>query len=522
VRTTIETDVLVIGAGIAGSSAALAAADAGCRVILLTLGKGTASCSTEYAQGGIIYRGARDSKAMLIRDIEVAGDHLCNPAALGQLAEDGPALVERILINRLHVPFDRTGRGTLDLTREGAHHVARIIHCADATGHEIAQAFWHAAGVHPKITVFERTTAIDLLTTSHHSLNAVDLYQPTQCFGAYVLTERPHGIVGILAKETVLATGGLGQVYLHTTNGSGARGDGYAMALRAGVRLANMEYVQFHPTTLFRPDAGNFLISEAVRGEGGILKDTHGKAFAHRYHRLGSLAPRDIVSRAIHSEMLKQHAACMFLDISHKPAAWVRQRFPTIHARCLEHGIDMSREPIPVVPAAHYACGGVVVDTSGQSSIPRLRAVGEVSCTGLHGANRLASTSLLEGLVWGTLCGEDVARAIHHTRRFYFPPVAAWREEHEHVEPALLEQDWMIIKHTMWNYVGLVRGERRLRRAQRILRELQTEVETYYRKAAMTDHIIGLRNGLQTARSILYAAIRNPHSRGCHFRTEKE
>ncbi len=521
-RKTMDTDVLVIGAGIAGCTAALAAADGGCAVFLLTLGQGTSTSSTEYAQGGIIYRGVRDSQAALMRDIANAGDHLCSPDATRQLASRGPEMIDRVLIKRLHVPFDEDRRGHLDLTREGAHSVARIIHCADTTGHAIARACWHAVRAHRRITVIEQATAIDLLTTSHHSKNAIDLYRPTQCIGAYVLTEKPHEIVGVLAKETILATGGLGHVYLHTTNGSGARGDGYAMALRAGARLANMEYVQFHPTTLFRPNAENFLISEALRGEGAILKDAHGIAFAEKYHPLGSLAPRDVVARAIHSEMLDQHAACMYLDISHKRAAWVRTRFPAIYSKCLEHGVDITRQPIPVVPAAHYACGGVVVDMAGRTSIPRLRAVGEVSCTGVHGANRLASTSLLEGLVWGTLCGEDVARMVGESPKFYIPRIAPWREEHEHVEPALIEQDWLIIKHTMWNYVGLVRGERRLSRAQRILRELQTEVETYYRKAAITDRIIGLRNGLQTARSILYAALRNPHSRGCHFRVEKE
>jgi L-aspartate oxidase len=325
----------------------------------------------------------------------------------------------------------------------------------------------------------------------------------------------------IYAKQTVLATGGLGQVYLYTTNNTCARGDGYAMALRAGAILVNMEYVQFHPTSLYSQNANNFLITEAMRGEGGELRDAKGRKFARKYHQLGSLAPRDVVSRAIHTEMLSQHRQCMYLDITHQPTEWVKTRFPTIYQVCREHSIDITRAPIPIVPAAHYACGGILVDSNGNTTMPRLRAVGEVSCTGIHGANRLASTSLLEAVVWGAWAGRDIAREVSERKKFYFPVVARWREEKQHVDPALMEQDWMIIKHTMWNYVGLIRGDRRLRRAQRVLRELQTEVETFYRRAAMTDQIIGLRNGLQTARAVLYAALRNPHSRGCHYREQQ-
>jgi len=291
------------------------------------------------------------------------------------------------------------------------------------------------------------------------------------------------------------------------------------MALRASARIANMEFVQFHPTTLFGSAAQNFLISEALRGEGAELKDETGRKFAKRYHPLGSLAPRDVVARAINSEMLKRHQQCMYLDISHKPSAWIKERFPTIYKKCLEHKIDITTMPIPIVPAAHYSCGGIMVDKVGRSSIPRLRAIGEVSCTGVHGANRLASISLLEALVWGVESGKDMAKEIRTRKKYYFPPVSDWKEKKEKIDPALIEQDWMSIKHTMWNYVGLVRSDRRLRRAQIILRELQTEVELFYTEAEMNDEIIGLRNGLQTARAILYAAIRNPESCGCHYKT---
>ncbi|NLF39194.1 L-aspartate oxidase [bacterium] len=516
-RNSRETDVLVIGTGIGGCSAALAAADAGCRVIMVTRGAGVEKSSTVRAQGGIIYRGKNDSAAALMKDIMAAGDGLCDPVAVKQLATKGPPLVREMLINRAGVPFDRTKHGGCDLTREGGHGIARIIHCSDWTGRSIAHALWDAVRAHGRITVIEHQTAVDLLTTSHHSHNPVDVYRPITCVGAYVLDNRSHHVGAVIAKQTVLASGGLGQVYLHTTNSEGARGDGYAMALRAGARLANMEYVQFHPTTLHGITTGNFLITESLRGEGAALVDRKGRPFAGQYHPMGSLAPRDVVARAIHQEMIRQNEECMFLDISHKPAGWIMERFPNIYQACREFGVDITKGPIPVVPAAHYACGGIIVNLVGQTTINGLRAVGEVSCTGVHGANRLASTSLLEALVWGTWCGRDVHREISETRRWYVPRISPWIEEHEPVDPALVMQDWMIIRHTMWNYVGLVRSERRLRRAQRILRELQTEVEQFYRRATMTDQIIGLRNGLETARSILDAALRNPHSRGCHY-----
>jgi L-aspartate oxidase len=520
-REALETDVLVIGAGIGGCITALTAAENGCQVTIITRKSANNDSSTILAQGGIVYKGTKDSLKSLASDIEIAGAGMCSTDAVRHIAREGAKLVKDLLIDQLHVPFDRGARNNLDLTREGAHSVPRIIHCADQTGKYIAEALWNAVVKHRCITILENTTAIDLLTTSHHSQNQQDIYRPVECVGAYVLQSRPHKIIELFAKQTVLATGGIGQVYLYTTNNTSARGDGYAMALRAGATLANMEYIQFHPTTLYSQNANNFLITEAMRGEGAVLHDEKGKKFATKYHPMGSLAPRDIVSRAIHTEMLAKHRPCMYLDIRHKPTEWIKTRFPTIYSTCLEHDIDITKTPIPIVPAAHYACGGILVDKAGNTSIPRLRAVGEVSCTGIHGANRLASTSLLEAVVWGAWTGRDIARAVSEQRKFYTPVVAKWREEKEHVDPALLEQDWMIIKHTMWNYVGLVRGDRRLRRAQRVLRELQTEIETFYRRAAMTDQIIGLRNGLQTSRAVLYAALRNPRSLGCHYREKQ-
>ncbi len=521
-KINLKTEILIIGAGIGGCTTAITAADNGCKVILLTSGRNVENSSTVRAQGGIIYKGIKDSQKSLIEDIENAGDGMCNPEAVRHLAKEGPKIVKNFLIDKVNVKFDKNKNGKLDLTREGGHKIERIIHCSDSTGKSIAEVLWEKVKKHKNITIFSNTTAIDLITTSHHSLNSVDIYLPITCVGAYVLKQKSHKTIKILAKETILATGGLGQVYLHTTNGAGSRGDGFAMALRASARIANMEFIQFHPTTLYGTAADNFLITESLRGEGGILLNANGEKFAKKYHKLGSLAPRDIVSRAIHNEMLKTHQSFVYLDISHKSAEWLINRFPTIYNKCLEHKIDITKMPIPIVPAAHYACGGVMVDKFGKTSVPRLRAVGEVSCTGVHGANRLASTSLLEALVWGVWTGKDVGENVKRKRKFFFPKTAPWIDKTEKVDISLLNQDWMIIKHTMWNYVGLIRGERRLRRAQRILRELQTEIETFYRRVAISDEIIGLRNGLQTARAILYAAIRNARSKGCHYREKQK
>jgi L-aspartate oxidase len=334
-----------------------------------------------------------------------------------------------------------------------------------------------------------------------------------------VLDQARGEIFPITARETVLATGGLGRVYLHTTNPPGAGGDGIAMASRAGARCINLQYIQFHPTTLYHP-SGRFLLSEAMRGEGARLVDRRGREFMSRFHPNGSLAPRDIAARAIYQVMLESGEPCAYLDISHKPAAQVRDRFPGIYAHCLQLGLDITKQPIPVVPAAHYSCGGIAVDEWGRTNLARLRAVGEVSCTGLHGANRLASTSLLECLVWGTRAGADAAKGILKGGDYYVPRIVPWRYEHEAVDPALIAQDWLTIQQTMWNYVGLIRSEKRLNRAYEILRELNVEISRFYEKAEVTDDMIGLRNGIQTARLVLLAAKESRESRGCHYRVD--
>jgi L-aspartate oxidase len=514
-----ETDVLIIGAGIAGCCTALAVADAGYNVLLTTRSGDPFDCSTAHAQGGIIYRGKDDSPDLLTRDILEAGAGICSEVAAHQLAEKGPPLVESLLIHKLGVAFDRDETGRFDITEEGAHSMPRILHVEDLTGRAIEEHLLVAVRKHPRINLLTQTTAVDLLTFSHHSKRRTDVYSPPTCMGAYLLDQQTQQVNACLARETVLATGGLGQIFLHTSNPPAARGDGIAMAYRAGARLINLEYVQFHPTTLYSGDASNFLISESVRGEGGVLVDAERRPFMEKYHPRGSLAPRDIVARAIHEEMLAQHTSCVYLDITHKPADWIRERFPNIHRRCLEAGIDMTKSPIPVVPAAHYSCGGVATDLRGRTSLDRLWAVGEVACTGLHGANRLASTSLLEGLVWGHEAGLAIAERLGEKQN-YSPLVDEWKHEKEPVDPALIYQDWLTIRYTMWNYVGLARSRRRLNRARHILRELQMEVEDFYLRAVLTDDMVGLRNGVQTALAVLFAASENRQSIGCHYRID--
>jgi L-aspartate oxidase len=513
----IETDVLVIGSGIAGTMVALKCAQSGARVVQLHRSNDPEQTNTRWAQGGIIYTGPGDSPGLLAGDIEAAGAGLTYPPAARALAEDGPRLIKKILIQELNISFDRNGDGGIDITDEGAHSVPRIAHHKDCTGKAIHDGMEAAVAAEPRITRLHAWTAIDLLTLAHHSRRPLDLYEPNTCIGAYALDRATGKVSAILAKETILATGGLGELYLHTTNPPGARGDGVAMAYRAGARLMNLEYVQFHPTALFCPPAPRFLISESMRGEGARLILRDGSEFMHRYHPQGSLAPRDVVARAIHEELLSRSDPCVYLDLTHKDSDWIRRRFPTICGQCLTLGIDITAQPIPVVPAAHYSCGGVATDLDGRTTIRRLWAVGEVACTGLHGANRLASTSLLEGLVFGYRCAQSIMRRYASAEYPVAPPIDPWKDEVEPGDPALILQDWNTIKYTMWNYVGLVRTTKRMRRAFQFLRELQEEVESFYARTRLDDDLIGLRNGVQAALAVLYAAMQNHTSRGCHY-----
>ena len=508
-----NTDVLVIGSGLAGCIAAMTAADAGRHVTLVTRSAQLQSGSSAWAQGGIVFRGDNDSQQCLKEDIINASGGHCYEPAVEQLCALGPELVERWLLDRLQVPFSKGEQGAYSRTAEAAHSVPRILYAADHTGKTITQKLVEGVSAHPNITVLTDLTGVELLTTNHHSLDLNHTYETARCFGARFWAQSEKRILAICAEHTILATGGLGQLFLHTTNPRESRGDGIAMAYRAGARCVNLEYIQFHPTKLYH-DKERFLVSEAVRGEGGELVDASGTPFMKRFHELGSLAPRDVVARAIHQVMLEQSAPCVYLDIRHKDASWLQDRFPSIWEHLKNIGIDMSADLIPVVPAAHYAIGGVAVDLKGKTSLARLYAVGETACTGVHGANRLASTSLLECLVWGHLAGQEAAQS---AERMGFPEFKPWRYESGSIDPALVAQDWQTLRNIMWNYVGLVRTPHRLARAEKMLRELLLEVEEFYRKATLSDSIMGLRHGIQTALAVTLSAAKAKVPRGCHY-----
>ncbi len=520
-----ETSCLVIGNGIAGLSAAVALADRGVDTILVSAAPHVSESNTVYAQGGIIYEAASANPDRLINDILEAGARSNYLPAVQQVAHLGPRLVREVLIEKARVAFDRDSQGSYHLTREGGHSESRILHHGDESGKSIEESLIQYCRDKNRLQFLPGSTAVNLLMNSFHDKEMSFRYEPARCFGAFIFDQKSEEVFPIFAHHTVVATGGVGQLYQYNTNSNYARGDGIALAYRAGCRLENLEYLQFHPTTFFHPMAPRFLVSEALRGEGAVLKNISGERFLSKYlHGFPQpeLAPRDKVAKAIHEEMLSSGAPCVFLDISHKPADWIRDRFPFVHRSCLQYGIDITQQPIPVVPGAHYHCGGIWTDLEGRTTIPRLWAAGEVACTGLHGANRLASTSLLEGLVWGTRAGESIAGALAKEENRPFPNIEAWQHETVSVDSSFLSQDWQTLKQTMWNYVGLIKTDARLRRAEGILAELKTGIDSFYQKAVLSDQLIGLRHAVLTAKLILKACKRNPRSHGCYLREEWE
>jgi L-aspartate oxidase len=519
---TIRTDVLVIGCGIAGASAAFEAAKAGLNVVVLAKEAAAEESNTYYAQGGIVTLGPDDEPALLRDDIIRTGDGLSDPAAVDILVADGRALVDSVLCGELAVPFDRDAAGTLDYAQEASHSRRRILHVEDTTGRTIEERFLAALTRFPNIRLLTGHTAVDLLTVPHHSKDPIAYYREPRCLGAYVLDNASRRVRTILAQTTVLATGGCGSVFLNTSNPPGANGAGYAMAYRAAVRIVNMEYVQFHPTILYHRDAPGFLISETVRGEGARLKTLDGRTFMEKYSDRGDLAPRDEVARAIYEEMINANTSHVLLDLASYAKLDAVKRFPNIAKTCARYGIDIARDPIPVVPAAHYCCGGVLVDGQGRTSLKGLYAVGEVSCTGVHGANRLASTSLLEGLVWGTRAARDIAARFAPAEPVADASIHEWYypAREEAIDPALVNQDWLTIRSTMWNYAGVLRRGKRLERAKADLEYLRHRVERFYREAVMDASLVGLRHGIETALLIVHAALANPVSAGAHFRVD--
>ncbi len=526
----MKTEVLVIGAGISGCISALTAAEKGVEVILLTQGEDLFTGNTRLAQGGIVYTGPEDSPKILENDIRTAGWNYNYSKALRTLTKHGPEALKHILLDKYPVPFAREEDGEYSLTREGGHAVQRILYCADHTGQSIMEVLSKAVISNHNITVCTQRTAIDILTNHHHAKSTEMRYcLSNKCLGAYVYNESINAVETILANYTVLATGGLGQIYLHTTNSTGSIGSGIAMATRAKVRVINSEMVQFHPTAFYQGARSRasrrFLISEAVRGEGAKLINCYGEAFMPRYDPRADLAPRDIVTRSIQEEMLRTGEECVYLDAANHVDHNLSKRFPTIFGRCAEAGIDMDSKPIPVVPAAHYFCGGVLVDDKGKTTLDRLYAVGECSCTGVHGANRLASTSLLEGLLWGYNAGKDiVAQAARKSSlsRKLMDSIPDWDNSSTNTneDPALIAQDWMLIRSIMWNYVGITRSSARLSRAMYDLQNLNRDLRSFYKRTPLSRPIVDLFHGCQAALSVTAAASKNKESLGCHYRVD--
>ena len=516
----IKTDLLIIGGGISGCVAALRAASHGLDMVLTVKEKDPLECNTYHAQGGIVYQGRKDSPEKLAKDILVAGDNASYPPAVETITKEGPKLVKEILIDWANVPFSTDSSGDLHLTGEAAHSVRRIIHVDDFTGKAIETSLMKLVKENSNISVNTECVAIDLLTEQHHTNDLMAVYRKSTCMGAYFFNIKLQRVEAYLAKATILASGGFSRIYRFTTNIEGATGDGFAMAHRAGVDLINMEYVQFHPTAFRYKDSKCFLISEAMRGEGAVLKTPDGSTFMEKYHRDGSLAPRDVVARAIHKEMFENKYPHVILDISsYMEAEKIKTRFPNIYETCLAHDIDITSQPIPVVPAAHFACGGVKVDLWGITNIDRLYAIGEVSCTGVHGANRLASTSMLESLVWG----DRAIRAIIKDKNYYLkydpPKVKEWIYTGvEEPDIALIHQDMNVLRYVMWNYVGLDRTKERLKRAIEDLTHLKEDVENFYRYTTLSRELIELRHAIHTGLLVAHSAWLNKRSLGCHYR----
>jgi L-aspartate oxidase len=515
-----QCDFLVIGSGIAGLCFAIHAARYGTVTVITK--KQDSESNTNYAQGGIAcVLDKDDSFEKHVRDTLVAGRGLCDETAVRIIVEEGPARIKELI--DWGVDFSHLSRAKnpykLHLGKEGGHSSNRIVHAHDLTGRAVEETLLHMARSNRNIRLYEHHFAIELIT-GHHLRRTAD--RAACCYGAYVLDTVTRTIIPVKSKVTCLASGGAGMAYLHTTNPEIATGDGFAMAYRAGATIANMEFIQFHPTTLFHDRAHSFLISEALRGHGAVLRDASGNEFMKKYHPLASLAPRDTVARAIDNEIKLTGAPCVYLDIRHARASETKKHFPYIYKKCKGLGIDITRDLIPVVPAAHYICGGIAVDMQGKTDIANLYACGEVACTGVHGANRLASNSLLEALVFSFRAAHNAASALRSHKKQ--PPVTIppWDDS-----GTIANEEWILLSHNMteiqsvmWDYVGIVRSEVRLRRALRRIEMLESEIEEFYKRTKITVPLLELRNLVTTAKLIVLSAIRRKESRGLHFTTD--
>ena len=514
-----ESDFLVIGSGIAGLSFAIKAARMG--TVNIITKKEISDTSTNLAQGGIAsVWGEDDTPELHMQDTLASGDGLCHEDVVRVVVTEGPDRIRELL--DLGVQFDHMAgdEARFSLGREGGHSRRRIVHAQDMTGQEVERALVSRAQADQNIRILEHHIAVDLIT--HYTLfrrGTVTTLADESCWGAYVLDRKTNEVKTFLARIVVLCTGGAGKVYLYTSNPDIATGDGVAMSYRAGAVVANMEFVQFHPTILYHPQVKSFLISEAVRGEGGVLLDARGRAFMADYHEMKDLATRDIIARAIDRELKKSGDDCVYLDISHREASFVRERFPNIYLTCLRNGIDITREPIPVVPAEHYMCGGVVTDTNAATNIRCLYALGEAACTGLHGANRLASNSLLEALVMADRLIRSVPEALEARRRAPWPEAPHWDPggAENSDEAIVVSHNWDEIRRFMWNYVSIVRSTNRLIRARSRIQNIQKEINEYYWNFLITSDLIELRNIAVVAELIIESALARKESRGLHY-----
>ena len=508
----LRCDVLIIGSGLAGLTSALKLADH--KKVLIVSKREILDSSSQWAQGGVAaVMSNEDSIESHVKDTEFVGGSLTDSKVANFVASHGKEAIE--WLHDLQVPFslDETTQ-QFHLTKEGGHSHRRVVHAKDATGRAIQATLSEQVKAHANITILENHIAVDLITEKK-SLK-INHIKSNRCLGAYVLNNKTGKVMTVSAQETILAAGGVSKVYLYTTNPDVSTGDGVAMAWRAGCRVANMEFIQFHPTCLYHPKAKSFLISEIVRGEGGLLRLPDGSRFMDEYDARGELASRDIVARAIDFEMKKRGIDCVYLDISHKSPDFIKSHFPTIYARCLELGIDITKEWIPVVPAAHYSCGGVMTNLEGQTDLAHLYAIGETAYTGLHGANRLASNSLLECLVFGDAVAKHILQSKVDTTSFDLPH---WDESRvtDADEEILITHTWNELRRFMWNYVGIVRTNKRLSRALHRIHMLRDEVHEFYTNFKVSHNLIELRNLLQVAELIVESAIARHESRGLHF-----
>ncbi|WP_029132514.1 L-aspartate oxidase [Sedimenticola selenatireducens] len=505
-----QFDVLIIGSGAAGLSLALRLPES---ISIAVIAKRQLSeGNTYYAQGGIsAVLDVEDSIDSHVEDTLDAGAGLCDAQTVRLVVEKGPENIQWLLDEGVDFTRDTPAGSGYHLTREGGHSHRRVIHAADATGQEVESRLESQVKARRNISLFEEHNAIDLIMGAKQGI------PENPCLGAYILNKKTNRVETFTAKFTVLATGGASKVYLYTSNPDVSTGDGIAMAWRAGCRVANMEFIQFHPTCLYHPHAKSFLITEALRGEGGKLLLPDGTQFMPRFDKRAELAPRDIVARAIDHEMKRIGADCLYLDISHKPAEFIREHFPNIYAKCLEFGIDITTDPIPVVPAAHYTCGGVITDLKARTDVPNLFAIGETSYTGLHGANRMASNSLLECLVYAQQAALDIEQRLPSAATL--PEVMPWDESRvtDSDEEVVVSHNWNELRHFMWDYVGIVRSNKRLERAKRRINLLRHEIKEYYSNFRVTNDLLELRNLVEVAYLIIHSAQHRKESRGLHF-----